>query len=190
MNISPIKIEEDVKSYFCLCSPCSFSLFRTHLLLLLPGPIFVRCRIGQKALTTASPSLTALYLLHLLNSYIAESLDSVVLPPPLLRSLGIWGFSTPPPATMPLLLNLLAVLAIAGLARSHTQQRVRAAPPQAHELRQLFSFRGERSRSLSRRDSGRTGDRSPVASQSTVGGRGGCAVAFRAHVAVRVFESL
>lgn len=66
----------------------------------------------------ASPGIMLLYALWLLNDYGATALDGIVTPPPVLDSIGIWGYRQPFPALLPLLLHLLTTLAIAGLSRN------------------------------------------------------------------------
>lgn len=76
------------------------------------------CRLGRQVFAAASPYLLVLYLLWFLDAYIATALDGLVTPPPVLSSIGVWGYHKPYPALVPLLLHLLTTVAIAGLARS------------------------------------------------------------------------
>lgn len=58
------------------------------------------------------------YLMWLLNGYTATALEGLVTPPPVLRSIGVWGYHQAYPALLPLLLHLLTTVAVAGLSRS------------------------------------------------------------------------
>jgi len=86
----------------------------------------------------ASPYIMLAYVIWLLDDYVATALDGIVTPPPVLDSIGIWGYRQPFPALLPLLLHLLTALAVAGLSRNHVQSRgskhtavPQAAPPAA-----------------------------------------------------------
>ena len=76
--------------------------------------------MGNKALTASSYHLTSFYLAWLGLSYSATALQEILNPPEVLQSIGLWGYSTKPPAVAPFLLHLLTTLAVAGLARSCT----------------------------------------------------------------------
>lgn len=92
---------------------CSFF---TSTVAVLPAP----CRFGKPIFAATSPYLLLLYLLWLVDAYVATALDGLVAPPPVLQSIGIWGYSRPFPAVLPLLLHLATAVAVAGLSCSRT----------------------------------------------------------------------
>ncbi|KAG2488469.1 hypothetical protein HYH03_012974 [Edaphochlamys debaryana] len=82
--------------------------------LLAPG------RYGRRVLRRASPGLTGVLLGWNAAVYVltclAESYPDLL--PPVLHSLGLFMFTPPPPALLPLAGQALVILAVAGLARS------------------------------------------------------------------------
>lgn len=85
------------------------------------------CRAGRRAFTAASPYIMLAYVLWLLDDYAATALEGIVTPPPVLDSIGIWGYRQPFPALLPLLLHLLTTVAVAGLSRNQRAVQAGAA---------------------------------------------------------------
>lgn len=96
-----------------------------HLLLAAPS------RAGRRAFAAASPYIICLYVLWLLDGYAATALDGIVTPPPVLQSIGVWGYRQSFPALLPLLLHLLTTVAIAGLSRNQQHSHATTAGQQA-----------------------------------------------------------
>eukprot|EP00967_Tisochrysis_lutea_P034141 scaffold40687_cov20-Tisochrysis_lutea.AAC.1 len=78
-----------------------------------------RLRWGKDALARASPGLTSLLLLWLLAIYTATSLQHYYgIIPPVLQSIGLFAFQSPPPVFLALTGQLIAVLFAARLSRN------------------------------------------------------------------------
>ncbi len=77
------------------------------------------------ALRQASPALAAFYCVWLLDAYASAALCELVSVPAAVVSAGVWGFQgvTPPATAVPLLLQLLTTVAVAGLCRAETLAR-------------------------------------------------------------------
>ncbi|KXZ45123.1 hypothetical protein GPECTOR_58g572 [Gonium pectorale] len=85
--------------------------------LLAPG------RYGRRLLRVASPALTVLLLTWNAAVYVITCLSASypALLPPVLHSLGLFMYDSPPPVVLPLAGQAAAILAMAGLARSRRQ---------------------------------------------------------------------
>lgn len=75
-------------------------------------------RFGRQVFAVSSPGILLLYILWLVDAYMATALDGLVAVPAVFSSIGIWGYHKPYPALLPLLLHLLTTAAVAGLSRS------------------------------------------------------------------------
>ncbi|KAF5843396.1 hypothetical protein DUNSADRAFT_16895 [Dunaliella salina] len=79
---------------------------------------------GKDALARASPGLTSLLLLWLLAIYAATSLQHYYgIIPPVLQSIGLFAFQSPPPKFLALTGQLITVLFAARLSRNTTRGR-------------------------------------------------------------------
>jgi hypothetical protein len=78
---------------------------------------------GRKAMLPTALPIAALLNLWFLASYILTAVQPIVQPPPLVESLGLRAYATPPPAFLPLTAQLVSVLVLSGLARSWRRLR-------------------------------------------------------------------
>jgi len=99
----------------CSCGSCHSTL--TCVCAVNRGVTAPKCRYGRDILTRGSPVLTPLLITWLLVNYVAAAFVDLIHPPPVLAALGLWGCGHEGTvlAGLPLLLQMLATLAVAGV---------------------------------------------------------------------------
>lgn len=99
------------------CSLLQVSVIGCATLLLALWSLLAPSKAGRDVFAAASPYLTLAYVIWLVDDYVATALDGIVTLSAVVHSVGVWGYSQPFPALLPLLLHLLTTVAIAGLSR-------------------------------------------------------------------------